>query len=127
MRILSLKEKAGKKIEFSEGVNIIQGNNDTGKSSLLKSIYYTFGADPSMHPIWDSANPISIIDFEYDSKKYTIMRNKSTIFDLKTSFTRQLVKIIMSKTEIMGTNKISKEISSLDTLAKRVLQQNKLR
>lgn len=79
MRILSLKEKAGKKIEFSEGFNIIQGNNDTGKSSLLKSIYYTFGADPSMHPKWDSANPISIIDFEYDSKKYTIMRNKNNI------------------------------------------------
>jgi len=32
-----------------------------------------------MHPKWENANPISIIDFEYDSKKYTIMRNKSTI------------------------------------------------
>src|SRR3989338_2504658 len=84
MRIFSLKEKAGKVINFSDGFNIIMGDNDTGKSSLIKSIYYTFGADPMMHHDWKSANPIPMIEFELDSKKYTIMRDRNMIADFQS-------------------------------------------
>jgi len=55
------------------------------------------------------------------------LRNKWKIFNFKNSFTRQLVKIIMSKNEIMWTNKINKEIQTLDHLTKWVLEQNMLR
>ncbi len=77
--LLSIKEKKGKLIELDEGFNIILGENDTGKSSLLKSIFYAFGAKTKMHPAWIAANPIVIIDFDYDLKEYIILRDKTQI------------------------------------------------
>lgn len=78
--ILSLKEKKAKIIELKSGINVIQGDNKTGKSSFLKSIYYAFGAETGMHPTWIALNPIVIVDFRYNSQKYTIMRNVRNIW-----------------------------------------------
>lgn len=77
--ILSLKEKKGKIIDFDEKINVIIGENDTGKSSLIKSIYYAFGAQTKMHPGWKAVNPIVIVDFDYGNESYKIMRNGKEI------------------------------------------------
>ena len=53
--LLSSKEKAARKISFDPKATLILGENDTGKSSLIKSIYATFGADPAaIHHNWRS-------------------------------------------------------------------------
>lgn len=43
--ILSLRDKKGFAFKFSPDINIITGENDTGKSSFIKSLYHTLGAD----------------------------------------------------------------------------------
>ena len=53
--LLSKKERAARKIVFDPKATLILGENDTGKSSLIKAIYATFGADPAViHPDWKS-------------------------------------------------------------------------
>jgi hypothetical protein len=47
-----------------------------GKSSLLKSIYSTFGADPPIvHPAWRLANVITVLRFTLDGKRFTAARS----------------------------------------------------
>ena len=45
VHILSLRDKKGFSFDFSPTINIITGENDTGKSSFIKSLYHTLGAD----------------------------------------------------------------------------------
>jgi len=56
MFLISMAEKKAKKVKFHPQTTLILGGNDTGKSCLLKSIYSTFGAEPSIiHPNWKDA------------------------------------------------------------------------
>lgn len=43
--ILSKVEKAAKTQVFGPSINIMTGENDVGKSTLIKSLYHTLGAD----------------------------------------------------------------------------------
>ena len=73
--IISLREKKAKKISFNPDTTIIKGTNQVGKSSLIKSIYYTLGATPGlMHPNWIKSEPISLLKFEVDNEKYQVLR-----------------------------------------------------
>jgi len=110
-RILSLKEKKAKEVKFDEHVNIVLGDNDTGKSSLLKSIMYAFGAEPHFHPQWESISPIVMVDFNLDGRLYTILRNKTQIavFDsdrnvlnLSESITKEAGHLSGTRSKIWG-------------------------
>ncbi len=80
--LISMKERRSKKILFHPERTVIIGGNETGKSVLLKSIYYTFGAEPhKLHPDWLSAEPISIVKFSVDGENLTIFR-KEKVFAL---------------------------------------------
>ena len=58
--LISNVERKARKIVFSPHLNIILGKNRNGKSSLLKSLYWTMGADPAkMHEKWINANTVS--------------------------------------------------------------------
>lgn len=84
MTLLSLKERRSRKVTFSPTRTVIIGTNETGKSCLIKSIYYTFGAEPhKMHPDWLDAQPISVIRFSVDDEDYVIFRQEKTfaLFD----------------------------------------------
>lgn len=85
MALISLRENAAKKILFDPETTVILGNNDTGKSVLIKTIYHTFGADVQFEDNWNAASVISLIEFELDSKIFYILRTKSEIvlFDHK--------------------------------------------
>ena len=75
MYLLSTPEKRGRVIEFHRRATIIKGGNDTGKSSIIKSIYATFGADPEiLHYRWKDAIVISLIKFSVDDNEYSILR-----------------------------------------------------
>ena len=46
MLLVSHREKKARKIDFDPEVTVIKGENDTGKSSVIKSIQTAFGASP---------------------------------------------------------------------------------
>lgn len=83
MLLLSQKEKKAKRIKFDRHRTLIYGKNHTGKSSLIKSIYRTFGADPILNSKFKNANVTSLVKFQLDNEKYEILRdgNRFAIYD----------------------------------------------
>lgn len=79
MLLVSHREKKARKIDFHPKVTVIQGENDTGKSSLIKSIPYTFGANPhKRHQKWINADVSTLIRFSIDGIKYSIYRHRNS-------------------------------------------------
>ena len=77
MLLVSHVEKKALKIKFDPKVTIIQGDNDTGKSSVIKTLFWTFGAEPpKIHKNWKAADIISLVHFELDSQEYAIYRHR---------------------------------------------------
>ncbi|RRB06302.1 AAA family ATPase [Larkinella rosea] len=83
MLLLSQKEKKAKRVIFDLRRTIILGKNHTGKSSLIKSIYWAFGAEPILHPNFKKALVIVLIRFNINGIKYEILRdgNRYSVFD----------------------------------------------
>ncbi|MEM1494269.1 AAA family ATPase, partial [Bacillus velezensis] len=84
IKLVSFLEERAKKVTFHPNITVIKGDNHTGKSSLIKSIYWTFGADPKdLHPKWKNANVISLVKFSLDGKTYSILRKERffAVFD----------------------------------------------
>lgn len=84
LSLLSHLERAARKIEFDSRLTVVLGENDTGKSSLLKSIYWVLGADPAVtHPKWKAAGVLGALDFTIDEVPYTAVRFRKlvAIFD----------------------------------------------
>lgn len=84
MLLVSHREKKAKKLEFHPELTIIQGENDTGKSSIIKTIFNTFGANPhKLHRNWVSADVSVLIRFELDLQAYSIYRHRNSfsLFD----------------------------------------------
>lgn len=84
IKLVSFLEEKAKKVKFHPNITVIKGDNHTGKSSLIKSVYWTFGADPKdLHPKWKNANVISLVKFSLDGKTYSILRKESffAVFD----------------------------------------------
>lgn len=80
--LLSKKERAARRIAFDPKTTLVLGENDTGKSSLIKAIYATFGADPAViHPDWKSLGVVSMVKFDIDGATYQLLRS-SSIFAL---------------------------------------------
>ena len=98
--LVSFVEKTAKRIEFDPRRTTIVGRNDTGKSALLKSIYWTFGAKPiETHPKWDAANVATLARFEIDGQRYGMLRQgdvlalldgSDDVLGCYTSVTREL-------------------------------------
>lgn len=75
IQILSYREKKAIKIQFSPKKTIIKGANQVGKSSLLKSIYYTLGATPAvLNRNWLKAEPITYLKFKVDGQRFNVLR-----------------------------------------------------
>ncbi len=82
--MMSLREKKARRVKFDRSLTVIRGANDTGKSSLIKTIYSTFGAEvPHVHPKWKDAEVRSAVTFSIDKRSYRILRNEGryTLFD----------------------------------------------
>lgn len=60
---------------FSAGLNVITSRkNHVGKSSLLKSLYYTLGAEVEYDHEWDKSSKLYILTFDVNGKEYRIVR-----------------------------------------------------
>jgi len=84
MLLVSHREKKARKIVFHPEVTVIQGVNDTGKSSVIKSIQYVFGANPhKRHKKWIDADVSILLRFSLDGVAYSIYRHRGsfTLFD----------------------------------------------
>lgn len=83
--IVSQQEKTAKRIKFSKHINIIQSDdiNKTGKSTLIKTIFHTLGADVRFHDSWKRINPLSILKVDLENEIFYFLRYNSFfgIFD----------------------------------------------
>ncbi|GAB6116115.1 hypothetical protein C7386_10354 [Agathobaculum butyriciproducens] len=61
--------------QFQKGLNVITStNNHVGKSSLLKSLYHTLGANVKYDSVWNVNNKLFVLDFCVDNIDYRIVR-----------------------------------------------------
>lgn len=73
--MLSTRERAGRLIEFHPRLTLLRGSNDTGKSSILKTIFQTLGATPhQISPRWKEADVHSLVRFTLDRIPYAMLR-----------------------------------------------------
>ncbi|MBS4707071.1 hypothetical protein J4G57_04095 [Aeromonas caviae] len=102
--ILSLRDKKGFFFEFSPDINIITGENDTGKSSFIKSLYHTLGADVRLDKKWKNDNFVSKVVISINKRDYAFVRHEKriSIFDI-TEGQEHLLVTSNSRTEIALT------------------------
>lgn len=75
MLLVSHVEKKALKLKFDPDITLIQGDNDTGKSSVIKTLFSTFGAEPpKIHRNWKAADIASLVHFKLDQESYAIYR-----------------------------------------------------
>lgn len=82
--LISLKEQRARKVKFHPKTTVIKGKNDTGKSSLLKSIYRCFGATSQrINDKWKGADVRGIVTFSVQGKIYRIAEEgrRYTVFN----------------------------------------------
>src|SRR4051812_9895134 len=84
--LLSGLEKAALLVKFDPKRTVVLGDNDTGKSCLIKSIYAAFGADSAkINQTWKDAKVDILVEFTIDDVPYRILRSGNTfgLFDGK--------------------------------------------
>ena len=82
--LLSNQEKRARVEDFNFGAVAVVADNDFGKSSLVKSLYATLGADPSRTPDeWKRAKVETLLEFEIDGSTYFMLRQSGrfALFD----------------------------------------------
>lgn len=94
--LLSDKERRARRETLDPNRTIVFGTNQTGKSSLIKSIYHAFGAEPAkQHPRWLSAEVKSLIKFSVDTSHYMLLRDGSyyAIFSGDGTFLKSFTRV----------------------------------
>lgn len=88
LTVLSLVEKTARKINLDYDISIIASkDNDTGKSCIIKSLYYALGAWPmQVHPEWEKIKPITFLKFAKDDTIYYMLRFESIAVLFNSSF-----------------------------------------
>lgn len=83
--VISNKERKSRELSFEEGLNIILGANKTGKSSLIKSIFHTFGCEVRFEPEWKGLIDKFALFFQYGERDLCILRQQSLykVFEIK--------------------------------------------
>lgn len=99
--ILSKAEKKGISLSLSPNVNLLTGENDVGKSTLVKSLYHCLGADtPQLNnSVWKKANPIYCVLVEIAGEIYYILRDEKYfgVFDANRNLVSRYVGITGQK------------------------------
>jgi predicted nucleic acid-binding Zn-ribbon protein len=84
--LLSAKEKTARREKFKSLVTVIKGENDCGKSCLIKSLYTAFGATPKrIHPNWNKLDVSLLVYFEIGGAFYRILKSgrQYTVFNVE--------------------------------------------
>lgn len=75
--VISNNEEASFETEFDKGLNILIGKNKTGKSSIIKSIFYTLGCETYVEDSWKKIIDTYILYFKYGEDCYCLVRENS--------------------------------------------------
>lgn len=76
--LLSHRDKKARKVEFHPHRNLIQGENHTGKSSLVKHLFVTLGAKPlGTLEQWDPQT-VSAVRFKVDGEPFTAIHHNGS-------------------------------------------------
>lgn len=92
LMLVSFREKKARRVRFDEKVTVLHGTNETGKSSLIKSIFRTLGAEPAkVNSRWKDADARSLLRFTCESGEYTLLRvgESYSIFDSRGRLLRR--------------------------------------
>ena len=101
--LMSSREQAARRIKFDPKTTIIEGINDVGKSSLIKSIYWTFGAEPpAIEATWKAAQVTCVVKFSIAEKRYTLLRGDERYFALFDGTNSKLLGTYTSVTTELG-------------------------
>lgn len=78
--ILDFKNKEARTFDFQNGTNLIISNGNTeGKSSLLKSLYYTLGFDVRQFPSgWSKDDMYFQVRVNIENQRFNITRQKNS-------------------------------------------------
>ncbi len=96
LQLLAESEKTARAVSFDKPVTVIKGQNDRGKSCLIKSLYTPLGATPSVvHPKWEKLNVTLHLSFSIDSVRYSILKvgRQYTLFDAQHAVMGQYTRI----------------------------------
>lgn len=81
LTILATTEKSGNQFTFGSGINLITSSkNSVGKSTLIKSILSSFGAEPFYDKKWKDLQCNYLIEFCIADKHYQIARLKNEYY-----------------------------------------------
>lgn len=73
--IADLQKNTARLQNFSKGLNVVtSADNHVGKSSLLKSLYYTLGADVEFDSVWDKNTKLYVATVYVNDEMYRIAR-----------------------------------------------------
>lgn len=73
--IADIQEKTAFVTYFKTGLNVVTSSeNHVGKSSILKSLYYTLGADVRFDDRWDKDSKLTVVSFAVNGTEYRIAR-----------------------------------------------------
>ncbi|TXM72452.1 hypothetical protein FV226_12240 [Methylobacterium sp. WL12] len=104
-------EQGAFKTTFDPKMTIILGGNSTGKSSLIKSLYWVLGADPArVHESWPNLKVTGLLEFQVDGKTYFMLRHGSVfaLFDearvLMGSMQKVTSQLAPSLAKLLGIN-----------------------
>ncbi|MFH6781804.1 MULTISPECIES: hypothetical protein [Methylobacterium] len=75
--LVSQNERRARRVEFHPRRNLIVGENHTGKSSLIKSLFIALGARPEGNlDRWDKST-IALVQFSIDGQIYFVLQQQS--------------------------------------------------
>lgn len=76
LTLLSRAEKSAFRLSFHPQVTVVRGENDTGKSTLLKSIFWCLGAEPAVvSDRWDRMDVCGSVRFSIGATTLTVVRH----------------------------------------------------
>lgn len=93
--IVDLTNKEAKRVHFSKDKNLLTSErNHLGKSVIMKSIYYTLGAEVFFPNPIKSVNLLTYIDFMIDGCAYRVCRlNKSFVIYKNGNFIKKYISV----------------------------------
>lgn len=73
--IADVQNKTARFVLFREGVNVLTSSeNHVGKSSIIKSLYYTLGAEVKFDDTWSQATKVSVVTIDVNGVEYKVSR-----------------------------------------------------
>ena len=103
--IADLQNKTARVQPFEKGLNVVTSiDNHVGKSSLLKSLYYTLGAKVDFDSVWDRQSKLYVVTLSVDETEYCIARfmkrfavfKGKTLLKITDSVTQELAPLLFS-------------------------------